>query len=110
MKKLHAFVPMAPGVALFLLGGACNTLVRLVNGGMPVVGYNLGADATYHRAGASDRLLFLADRFNLPAFPGMSGHNVASIGDLMIFAAIPALIVGLGVVVARADERRAVTS
>jgi Family of unknown function (DUF5317) len=83
-------------MACLLLGGLCNEVARMVNGGhMPVntVGLpegvagdlaNLSETSTYRAVDGRTHLAWLADRFALAPFPG-----IASVGDI---------IIGLGVI------------
>lgn len=83
-------------MACLLLGGLCNEVARMVNGGhMPVntVGLpagvagdlaNLSETSTYQVVDSRTHLAWLADRFALAPFPG-----IASVGDI---------IIGLGVI------------
>lgn len=104
-----------PGFILILAGLWLNFVVITVNEGMPVTRQALvasGQAATlqdlvdeggskHHLAGPADQLLFLADRFAVPA----PVHQAVSVGDLFAYAgAMWFVVAGMR----RTDDRTAV--
>lgn len=101
---LFAFANLRlPGMWLIALGLACNALVIVVNGGMPVgeealrdsgqtdllqVLVEQGA-AKHHLLDDSDKLTFLADVIAVPSPVG----QVISVGDIFVYAGLMWLIV-----------------
>jgi hypothetical protein len=92
-------------VACMLLGGLCNEIARVVNGGlMPVETAGLPAgladelgnlgqtSMTYKAVDAHTHLAWLADRFPLGPFPGLAsvGDILIGLGIIWIFAALTA--------------------
>ena len=88
-----------PGLPLVVLGAASNLAAIVANGGyMPASPAALGVHAAQQAAGYSNSIVLanpvlapLTDIFALPSW--LPGHNVFSVGDVLIMAGIVAAIV-----------------
>ena len=87
------------GMPVVALGAACNFAAIVANGGyMPASPAALGVHAAQQAAGYSNSIVLanpvlapLTDIFALPSW--LPGHNVFSVGDVLIMAGIVAAIV-----------------